>query len=238
MRIILEVATNAFVIGTREYLTFVARIALEIVVLAQKRETHEIVIEERRPQPLGLIVTIAALLAELAAMGFVVAMAADALIAERGFKDWLNMTVDAGNRRVRAVQTKVGVASVIEDADIPVLTGMATFTFAAVVALVIIVLEVAIHALLLHDIVKRIFAMTVVATQFGVPAIEWKVGIACVIKTRIVPRAGVMAGFALLAAATLVRIVLGVTSETGHRHILMRLVGVTRRTLSLGVLAF
>lgn len=238
VRVVLKVAANAFRVRVCKYLTFMAGIAFEIVVLTQERKAHQIVIEIRRVQPFRFIVAIRTLLAEFATMRFVVAMTRYALISGRGFENWLDMAIDTSDRCMRPVKTKVCIARMIKDADIPVLAGMAALTFSPVVAQVVIIIKMTTDTIHLHNVVERVFAMTVGATQFGVPAIEWKVGIACVIKAGIVPGAGVMAGFTLLAAAALVRIVLGVTSETGHWHVLMRLVGVTRRTLRLCVLAF
>lgn len=87
-----------------------------------------------------------------------------ALITGRGFENWLDMAVDARDRCMRPVKTKVCIAGMVKDADIPVLTGMAALTLSTVVAQVVIILKVATDTLHLHGIIKRVFAVAVGAT--------------------------------------------------------------------------
>ena len=97
------------------------------------------------------------------------------------------MTVRTGDRRVRPVKDEIGTSGMIENTDIPVLAGMARFTFTAVVAIVIIILEMTADAFHLHHIVERILAVTVVAGEHCVLALQREVSIAGVVETCVCP---------------------------------------------------
>lgn len=164
VRVVLKVAADAFRARVCKHLAFMAGIAFEIVVLTQERKAHQVVVEIRRIQPFRLVVAIRTLLAELSTMRLVVAMTRYALIARRGFENWLDMAIDTSDRCMRPVKSKVCIARMIKDADIPVLAGMTALTLGTVVAQVIIILKVATDTLHLHDIIKRVLAVAVGAT--------------------------------------------------------------------------
>lgn len=75
VRIVLKVATDALRIGFSKHLGFVARLALEIAMLSQERESRQVMIEQRRVLPGRLGVAIAASVTLLSGMGFVIEMA-------------------------------------------------------------------------------------------------------------------------------------------------------------------
>lgn len=79
--------------------------------------------------------------------------------------------------------------------------------------------------------------MTVAARKGCVLAFEREVRIASVIKARVVPVGRVVAGFAVLTAAAVVRVVVGVTSITGRRRVLVGGVGVAVKTRGFDMLA-
>ena len=97
------------------------------------------------------------------------------------------MTVHTGDRRVGRIQDEIGTPGVIENADSPRFAAMTVFAFGTVMAFVIVILEMAADAVHLHDIIKRVFAMTVTAGQHPVLAFEWEFGVPRVIETRVCP---------------------------------------------------
>lgn len=73
---------------------------------------------------------------------------------------------------------------------------------------------------------ERVIAMTGIALLLGVLAVEHEVCIASVVETRIEPAGWFVAIAALIAAAPVVGIVLGVTAKTGSWRVGERIVGV------------
>ncbi len=113
------------------------------------------------------------------------------------------MTIITGDGLVGTVQSEVGSEIVIESCRVPRFTAVARTTVVAAMRFVVIVFEVATDTSHIHDISKRIFAVAVGAGQSCVLELQWKVGVVVVVETGVVPGTGIVAVFALLAAAPL-----------------------------------
>jgi len=182
---------------------------------------------------------VVALVAELALMDLVFQVAGTTLRTWRRLEDRFNVAITASNGLVRSVQCEIRQSVVIKKCLCPRPARMAGLALSAIVALVLIVLEVASATFRLHvvDIVERVLAVTVATAQLRVSTLEWKIGVAGVVEARVRPRAGVVTVVALIAAATFVRVVFGMTADTGRRRILMRRVFVAVRALRLTMCA-
>ena len=88
------------------------------------------------------------------------------------------------------------------------------------VALVVIVFEVATYTFHVHFIRKRILGVTIIASQLSMATKQCEVSIMCVIETRVGPVNRVVTILALLSAAAFVCIVLRVAAEAGFRRVL------------------
>ena len=102
---------------------------------------------------------------------------------------------------------------------------------------VIIVLEVARDARDIHLVVERILAVAVAAGQLRMPSIPGETRVARVIELRIFPAGRRVAVAAILSAAPVMGVVLGVAVETGGRRCLECLILVATRALGFCVLA-
>jgi hypothetical protein len=92
----------------------------------------------------------------------------------------------------------------------------------AIVAVMFVVFDVAGYAGHIHFILKRIVRVAVDTGQLRVLAIEQELGIPSMIETGVAPVAGVVAGFALVAASAIVRIIFCVTADARRRRIQIR----------------
>ena len=113
------------------------------------------------------------------------------------------MTIIAGDGLVRAVQGEVRGDIVIECCYLPRLTAVARATVVTAMPFVVIVFEVATDTSHVHDISKRIFTVAVGAGQSRVLELQWEVRVVAVVETGVVPGAGIVAVFTLLAATPL-----------------------------------
>ena len=111
------------------------------------------------------------------------------------------MAVVASDLPMATHQFVVRVYVMVKQWRVPIIIAVAGNALTAVMSVVLVVFQVAGYAHLFHFVLERVFRMAVVASQFGVLALKWKFGVARVIETRVVPVAGVVAVFALLAAA-------------------------------------
>jgi len=156
--------------STGEHLGLVAGLTFLIVVFAEQRECGQIMIEPRCFFPGRLRVTVLALVTLLALVHFIFKMARGTGGAWRCIEYWFNVTIDAVNRFMRTVQHEFGVPVMLEASRRPLVIGMASSTVGAVVAVVVVILEVATDTSHVHFVGKRIFAVTVVASQLSVAA--------------------------------------------------------------------
>ena len=113
------------------------------------------------------------------------------------------MTIIAGDGLVGSVQGEVGCEIVIESCRVPRFTAVARTTVVAAMPFVIIVFEVTTDTSHIHDISKWVFAVAVGAGQGCVLEFQCKIRVVVVVETGVVPGAGIVAVFTLLAAATL-----------------------------------
>ena len=187
--------------------------------------------------PLGFCMAIAALFVQLALVCVVVEMTRRAFSAGREIENCFDMTISTSDLLVRASKHEICGSIVVEKRLAPVLAGVTAAAIGSPMAAVAVILKMAAGTFGVHDIVKRVFAVAVVASKCRVLTLKREVSIVGVVETRICPRAGVMAAFALFAASSLVRVVLGVTTETTCWRILMRLVLMAIGTFRLKVLA-
>jgi hypothetical protein len=118
----------------------------------------------------------------------------------------------------------------IEQGFRPVRVVMAGTADVAVMPAMFVIFHVTEHAGHVHFILPRIFRVAVNADQFRVRALEYKIGIASMIEAGVVPVCGVVTGLALLTAATVMRVILGVTSVACGRRILIGFVLVAVET--------
>jgi hypothetical protein len=147
------------------------------------------------------------------------------------------MAVDAGNRLMRAVQIVFGIPAMVEQPFRPVGVVVAAATVVAVMPTVLVIFQMTGHAGLVHFILKRIFRVAITAGQLCVFSLKHELGVPSMIESGVVPVGGVMAGFALLSASTVVRIVLGMTTKTCGRRILIGRILVAIETRSFLMLA-
>ena len=157
-------------IGSGKHLGLVTGLTFLIVVFPKQRECGQIMIEPRRFFPDRLRVTVLALVTLLAIVHFIFKMARGTGGAWRCVEYWFNVTIDAGDRLMRSIQCKFGVPAVIEVCRSPFVIRMATCAIGTVMTIVVIILEVATDTSHVHFIGKRIFAVTVVASQLSVAA--------------------------------------------------------------------
>ena len=125
----------------------------------------------------------------------------------------------------------------IKNADSPRLGGMAVFTFGAVMAVVVVIFEMAADAVHLHDIIKRVLAVTITAGKQRVFAFEWEFRVARMIETGVCPGTRVVAVITLFATSALVHIVLRVAAEACCWRVLMCLIGVAGQALDFTMFA-
>lgn len=240
VHVVIAMAVDASVRGLPEFFRLMAAIAfLDIRVCAEQGETRQVVIEARRVGPCGFVVTIGALVSERRLVSIVVAMTVDALLARFLLENGLDMAVETGNRFVRTMQGIVGVLVVVKMPLVPGRGRMAGIAVRPVMPVMIVILTVAgdtghVHGI---DIVERVVAVAVIAAQLGVTAIEREVGIARVIEARVLPVSRAVTVFADFAAAAFVRVILGMTAETGRRCILVSLIPMTVKALGITMMA-
>ena len=220
-----------------EHLGFMAGIAFLVVVLPKQRKCGQIMIEPRCFFPARLRVTVLALITLLAIVHFVFKMARGTGGAWRCIENWFNVTIDAGNRLMRSVQYKFGVFVVIEMGRGPFIVLMTATAIGTVMAIMVVIFEVATDTSHIHFIGKRIRGVTIIASQLGVTTQKREISIARVIKTRIVPVRRVVAVLALFAAASIVRIIVGVTTKAVLRRVLEDLGFVAAQAICVGVFA-
>jgi hypothetical protein len=96
---------------------------------------------------------------------------------------------------------------------------MASNAIGAVVTVVVIVLEMTSDTFHVEFVVKRIVAVTVIASQLDVTSFQYEVGIACMIEARVSPRDRVVAIVTLSSAAAFVSIVICMAVEAGIRYV-------------------
>ena len=107
VRVIFQMAANTVVVGIMEQARLVTFDAFDIGMHTEQGELGKTMVEKRPVDPFGLIVTIAALVTELASMRVVVQMTGRAIIARLDLENRLHVTIGAGGLAVRRAQHEV-----------------------------------------------------------------------------------------------------------------------------------
>jgi len=131
---------------------------------------------------------------------------------------------------------KAGIAIVIESGRFPALLAMAGFALVSQPALVYVIGLVTGDALGRQFFAVQRRAVTGIALCGGVFAQQWIAGLARVVELGL-PVGRRVAGLALVAVATLVRILLAMTGDAGTRRVLETIVGVAGLAFCFVVLA-
>ena len=165
MIVILEVAVDTGIVSVQETLCRVAVIALNVCVLTQQRKADQVMIEERRVEPLGFVMAVRTLLSELTFMRIILKVTADAIRVGRRIKNWVDMAVLTSDGLMRILQREISRQVMIKCWLCPVLARVTGPTVSAAVSIVVIVFQVATGTPGIHDVIKRVFVMTVGAEQ-------------------------------------------------------------------------
>lgn len=114
MRIVCAVTSGAFGWRIPEHLGLVTGQAICIAMLAEQREACEVMIKEQVFMPRDIIVAVLAGLALAAAVRVVLCMAGTTCRHELGFENRFDVTGDALDVDMRAVQDVVGIDIVVK----------------------------------------------------------------------------------------------------------------------------
>lgn len=228
--IFLGVTIDACTRGVTKAVRFVAGLAFRLSVSAKQREAGQVVVEEYVLFPGGLVVTVQALDALFPVMRIVFSMTVVTAGSDRYVEDRLHMAAFTVERLVGAEERVIRVPLVVEGDFSPELCRMAGLTLRAEVPVMLVLFQVARDTRRVESIRERFIRVTVTAGQLAVPAVEGESRIPGVIETRIRPRRRVVAAVTLVAAASVVHVVVGMAADTGGRRILERLVDVAVRT--------
>lgn len=117
------------------------------------------------------------------------------------------------------MQRMTGVDIVVEPEVIEALRHVAGITTFSEVSVVVVVFFVAGNAGHVHAVAERVVAMAVTAGQWRVLAREGKCSITSVVEGCVFPVRWLVTVAALLPAATVVRVILGMAAETVCRRI-------------------
>lgn len=148
------------------------------------------------------------------------------------------MTVITGHFQVRTQKFEIRLQIVDEGGFFPFGIIVARATFLAVMAIVLIIFQMAADTGWLHFIGIRVRGMAIGTGQQGVLAEQLKVGISRMVETCVFPVFRVMAGLAFGAVPAFMVVIGLVTPETSHRRIRKGRIRVTIQTSSLPVIAY
>lgn len=225
--VVLRVARSAVGGRVPESLSLMAGRALGLGVFTEQREPREVVIEKDTLVPCRLAMTVDACVALRSLVRIVFSVTVVAAHGQRDFKDGLDMTEVALEFAVRSAQRIIRIRIVIENAVRPVIRTVARLAAFSEVAFVVVFFEVTGYAGHLQLVCKRVLAVTVVASDFGVPSCQQKVCVSCMVEGRVEPIGRLMAIAALGAAATIMCVVVGMAVVAGGGCLGERLIFVT-----------
>ena len=163
-------------------------------------------------------------------MCVVVFVARQAVGSECGFEDRLNMASLALDIVMSPVQGVAGIREMIETYFRPARARVAGFALFPEMAFVVVVFKMTIDALHRQLIGERVVTMTGLAFLLRMFVLEQKACITIVIEARVVPAQRAMAVAALVAAAAVMCVILGMKAVTGRGRIRKRVVGMTVKT--------
>ena len=209
--------------------------AMQVAVCAQQFEVGLFAVIENPHRPAVGVMAILALSAQRRLVFIVVSMATDALqfgILESGRQ----MAFFAGHRGVQAKQGEAGQVVIENNTVAPAGHLMAALTLLAFLSLVNIIRLVAAETGGRQIFIVNVAAMTGVAQQLLMLALQWKPGVMLVIEAAFFPLFLVVAGLAFFAVATMVHIVVTMAVDTDRsRFPVLDRVLVTGLTADIGV---
>ena len=209
--------------------------AMQVAVCAQQFEVGLFAVIENPHRPAVGVMAILALSAQRRLVFIVVSMATDALqfgILESGRQ----MAFFAGHRGVQAKQGEAGQVVIENNTVAPAGHLMAALTLLAFLSLVNIIRLVAAETGGRQVFSVNVAAMTGVAQQLLMLALQWKPGVVLVIEATFFPLFLVVAGLAFFAVATMVRIVVAMAVDTDRsRFPVLDRILVTGLTAHIGV---
>lgn len=189
-------------------------VASGLIVRAEQRESRQAVIEKHVILPCTLVVTIVAYDPQGLVVRIIRRMTSEAPAFKRDIENRFDVARGALDRLVRAVQRVVRVDVVIEVDRRPLFITVTLGTFRTKMAIVRVIVEMTSCALRIQRVGKRIGAMAGVAGEIRMPAKKRKIRVAIMIEPGIEPSGGRVAVLALITAATVVYVVLGMAAET------------------------
>ena len=196
-----------------EYLCLVAGRAFGVAVLAEEGETRQAMIEEYVFLPGLFIVAVAAHCALGSAVGVVVFVTLAASCQRLRLKQGLDMAGGAFDRDVGSMERVTRVRVVIESHLSKALRHVAGVAAFSKMPVVVVIVLMAGNACGIHRVTEGVVAMTVGAHQRRVFAGQVERGIAGMVKRCVMPVSRLMAVAALLSAAPIVRIIVGMAAE-------------------------
>jgi hypothetical protein len=116
-----------------------AILALIFIVCAKQRKRTEIVVEEHRVLPIDFGMATLALGAKKLLVDIVFQVAGPASRVQCNFKNWLDVTIVAGDVHVPAKKIVVGVCGMVERRFRPAAVAVARVAFFAVVSVVLVI---------------------------------------------------------------------------------------------------
>jgi len=234
MIVIVPVAVDALFGSISEDMGIVTVGALGVGMLSEEGKAGQAVVEKDLVFPCAFAMAIRAGNALRAFVRVVIFVARDTGTFQFDIEYRLNMAGIALDRAVGTEQRMTRVLAVIEVNHLPGLARVAARAVCSVMAVVIVVVEMAAHTARLESVGKRFIAMAFVTDELGVLAEKFEVGVARVVEAGIVPALRRMAVLALVAASTIVLVILCVTAEARGLRVLecwVRVAVPTRRLL-------
>lgn len=187
--------------------------ATQVAVCAQQFEVGLFAVIEDPHRPAVGVVAVLALNSQRCLVFIVVPVAAHALqfgILESGRQ----MAFFTGHRGVQAKQGEAGQVVIENNTVAPAGHLMAALTLLAFLSLVNIIRLVAAETGGREVFIVNVAAMTGVAQQLLMLALQWKPGVVLVIEATFFPLLLVVTGLTFFAVATMVRIVVTMTVDT------------------------
>lgn len=237
MIVVVPVAVDAQFGCVSEDMRIVTVGALGFGMFAEEGKAGQAVVEKDLVFPGTFVMAIRAGDALRALVRVIFFVAGHTRTLEFDIEDRLNMAGIALDRVVSTEKRMTRVLAVIEVNDVEGLARVAARTVCSVMAIVIVVLEMAAHTARLESVCKRFIAMALVTDELGVLAEKFEVGVARVVEAGVVPALRRMAVLALVAASTVVLVILGVTAEARGLRVLEGRVRVAVSARRLLVLA-
>ena len=219
VRIVVSMTRNAVDRFIRESLGGVAALAFLLFVNAVQRESSQVVSEKYRILPVHFRVAALTLGAQHSFVRILIQMTRVAARQQLHGEDRLDVAVVARKSLMPAEEFVIGLHVVIKGRFCPLGADMAGVTLLTAMLVMRIIFEMTGHAGHIHLVFKRILRVAVAASRLSVLAFQRKFRVAHMVEAGVMPVGGVMAILTLFPAATLMGIILGVTTETSGRGV-------------------